>query len=65
MDTMANDYSTVSCLDFKTYRHLFEQELIDVYSSQLYDYRIALELVYPNHTIRTGLIALDIRSLLK
>ncbi len=55
MDILANDEKTVYCVDFKTDRHLSEQELIEVYSSQLNDYRTAIQLVYPNHHIRTGI----------
>jgi len=55
MDILANDEQTVYCIDFKTDRHLSEQELIEVYSSQLNDYRTAIQLVYPNHHIRTGI----------
>ena len=65
MDIMANDDTTVYCVDFKTDRHLSEQELIDVYSSQLYDYRVALKLVYPNHTIRTGIYSFRYKKVIE
>jgi ATP-dependent helicase/nuclease subunit A len=65
MDIMANDDKCVYCIDFKTDRHLSEQELIDVYSSQLYDYRIALKLVYPNHTIRTGIYSFRYKKVIE
>ncbi len=55
MDIMAYDEKCVYCVDFKTDRHLSEEELIEVYASQLDDYRTAIQLVYPNHQIRTGL----------
>jgi len=65
MDILANDEQTVYCVDFKTDRHLSEQELIEVYSSQLNDYRTAIQLVYPNHHIRTGIYSFKYQKVIE
>lgn len=65
MDILANDEQTVYCVDFKTDRHLSEQELIEVYSSQLNDYRIAIQLVYPHHHIHTGIYSFRYKKVIE
>jgi len=65
MDMMACDDQTVYCVDFKTDRHLTEEEMIEVYSSQLEDYRKALELIYTHHTIHTGLYSFKYKKIME
>ncbi len=65
MDMMACDDQTVYCVDFKTDRHLSEGELVEVYSPQLQDYQIALRMIYPNHTIYTGIYSFKHKKIIE
>ena len=65
MDMMACDDQTVYCVDFKTDRHLSEGELVEVYSPQLQDYQTALRLIYPNHTIYTGIYSFKHKKIIE
>ena len=65
MDMMASDDHDVYCIDFKTDRHLSENELVEVYASQLEDYKSALKLIYPNHTIHTGLYSFKYKKVIE